>query len=289
MIFLAVLNALFFTDWKNIVKLQSLAQTTEVSMLSCIWKTVSATALEWIYAAAYGAGDSYTSPFYIKMIGAIWFLWAAFWGNIFLRKLLELKKEFRILMVILLFFIGYCSRSLFWFPLSIQAGCCATFFMYLGYLARTLQGVWKGIDWEIKAVVNILAFTVWISFIRDFKSFWLVHCDIGRGVIDIVGCLCGCYIIFLISEYLDAHMIYLSQGLSFLGRYSLIMLCIHNIELNLYPWGIVMDYMQEYGMPQWVSLGVVISGKLVLIISLTVLCSKSKTILRIFALDKNMK
>ncbi len=40
-------------------------------------------ALDWSYAAAYGAGDSYTSPFYIKSIGAIWFLWASFWGERF--------------------------------------------------------------------------------------------------------------------------------------------------------------------------------------------------------------
>ena len=30
-------------------------------------------ALEWIYAAFYGAGDPYTEPFYIKSIGGIWF------------------------------------------------------------------------------------------------------------------------------------------------------------------------------------------------------------------------
>ena len=35
----------------------------------------------WIYASLYGAGDSYTEPFWIPGIGAIWFLLATFFGG----------------------------------------------------------------------------------------------------------------------------------------------------------------------------------------------------------------
>ena len=39
----------------------------------------------WLYASVYGAGDSYSEHFRIKAIGAVWFLWAAFWGNLLLQ------------------------------------------------------------------------------------------------------------------------------------------------------------------------------------------------------------
>lgn len=141
--------------------------------------------ITWIYAAIYGAGDSYSHPFYIKAIGAIWFLWAAFWGEIFLYRLLSVNKEMRIAIVVLLFIAGYYSRRLFWFPLSIQAGCCATMFMYIGYLIRGAKETLKELSLETKLVCTLAALLVWLAFIRDFKSFWLVHCDIGRGVLTL--------------------------------------------------------------------------------------------------------
>ena len=80
---------------------------------------------EWTYAALYASGGRYDKPFYIKEIGAIWFLWASFWGCLFLRAALELKARWRITMIAALFAFGYYSRALCWFPLSIQAGACA--------------------------------------------------------------------------------------------------------------------------------------------------------------------
>ena len=79
----------------------------------------------WTYAALYASGGRYDKPFYIKEIGAIWFLWASFWGCLFLRATLELEARWRIAVIAALFVFGYYSRNLFWFPLSIQAGACA--------------------------------------------------------------------------------------------------------------------------------------------------------------------
>lgn len=60
----------------------------------------------WIYASIYGAGDSYTVPFYIKGIGAIWFLWATFWGSVFLRISLDFNKYTRVFSIFALFALG---------------------------------------------------------------------------------------------------------------------------------------------------------------------------------------
>ena len=75
--------------------------------------------LEWLYAAIYGAGGDYTEPFYIKGIGALWFLWATFWGSLFLKISLKFKKWSRMSVIVGLFILGYELKKLFWFPLSI--------------------------------------------------------------------------------------------------------------------------------------------------------------------------
>lgn len=94
----------------------------------------------WIYASLYGSGNSYNEPFYIKSIGAVWFLWATFFGAIFLRITLKFSELVRILVVVILFAIGYYTKKMFFFfPLSIQAGACATFFMYIGFLFHETQ------------------------------------------------------------------------------------------------------------------------------------------------------
>ena len=98
---------------------------------------------KWSYASVYGAGDSYTNPFYIPGIGAIWFLLATFWGSIFLRISLNFNKYIRLFSIAAIFAIGYYSRKLFWFPLSIQAGACATLFMYMGNLLNLTKDIIK--------------------------------------------------------------------------------------------------------------------------------------------------
>lgn len=174
--------------------------------------------INWLYASLYGAGDSYTDPFYIKGIGAIWFLLATFWGSIFLRLALNFKENFRMLFIIILFIIGHVSSTIIWLPFSIQAGMCASFFMYIGFLFKQIKSDFYRFYPETKHFITIFALVIWISFIKNFKSFWLVHCDIGRGIIDIVGCICACYIILLFSKFIEKHCFFLNKCLSFLGK-----------------------------------------------------------------------
>lgn len=229
---------------------------------------------EWIYASLYGAGDSYSEPFYIKQIGAIWFLWATFWASIFLRIILDKKRGTRILAVLLLFVAGYWSRKLFWFPLSIQAGCCAVLFMYFGHLFCEVKEPLSKFTIESKTALSILALVTWLHFVNNFQSFWLVHCDIGHGITDIIGCICGCYIILLLSKYIEKHAHYSIKWLSFLGHYSLFVLCIHNIELSVFPWKIVLQFLASHGMPEYLGLYLKIILKFLFIIPTAVVCSK---------------
>lgn len=241
-------------------------------------------ALKWIFAAIYGAGDTYKEPFYIPGIGAVWFLWATFWGSIFLRISLNMKKGLRIGFIIGLFVFGYFSREICWFPLSIQAGACAAFFMYLGYLLKGAKDHLKQIPAEIKIIAAIIAGAVWLEFMVDFKSFWLVHCDIGRGVIDITGCICACAMIMLISFGIDKKAGIFAGILSFFGKYSLFILCVHMVELRFVPWNDLADKLIAQGMPPDMRLFIIIAGKLVLDLTLTLVLSKITAVKKVFGM-----
>ncbi len=241
---------------------------------------------ELLYATAYAAGDKYTEPFYIASIGAIWFLWAMFWAECFLYLTLKLKPELRIFLVAAIFTVGYYSRRLFWFPLSIQAGCCALLFLYVGYLIKSAEEPYKNSSKETKVFIAVAAAIVWAAFMRDFVSFWLVHSDIGRGMIDVFGSLCGCWCVVLISTFIDKKVSLVSTFLSFLGRYSLLMLCAHKFELSIFKWKAIKEFLGAHGFLGTKQLLAVIAIKLIWSISVTYLLSRSEKVCRLMGVKK---
>ena len=59
---------------------------------------------------------------------------------------------------------------------------------------------------------------MWLWMVKNFKAFWLVHCEIGNGIADVIGSLCGCYLLYLVSVYIDNKFHPLSRFLSFFGN-----------------------------------------------------------------------
>ena len=243
----------------------------------------------WLYASIYGSGNSYQEPFYIASIGAIWFLWALFWGSLFLKISLKMKPVLRLAFVIALFLFGYFTRNWFWFPLSIQGGCCATLWVYIGYLFKRFKEMREKLPPECKYIVLLFSVVVWVFFIIQFQTFWLVRGDIGRGVVDIFGSLCASYAVIQISRYIWKIPL-IGRWLAYLGRYSLFMLCIHIVELNLFPWDRVRMLVTDlFSAPSFLSTLAIIAGKLIIIIALTVLASKITFIKRLFGIKVETK
>ena len=243
---------------------------------------------EWVWAAFYGAGDTYYEPFYIKKIGALWFLWAMFWGSIFMRISLQMKKTIRLIFILSLFVAGYwTSHHMFWFPLSVQAGCCATLFIYIGYLAKQSKHIYQQLPVEVKTLSIIAAIVLFGDFVLNFKSFWLVHCDMGRGMIDIIGSLCACYLLLLLSREIEKRCRRLTIMLAYLGKYSLIVLCVHILELNVFPWGLVKEnMMMGWGIEELQAKYVLMLIKVLCIVVVSYVCSKIRFVTWLFGLKK---
>jgi fucose 4-O-acetylase-like acetyltransferase len=190
----------------------------------------------WLMAVLYGSGSSYTTPFEINEIGPIWFLWATFFSSILIRLLLKADYRIRPFVVAAAFAAGYFSaKYLFWFPLSIQIGLCASLFVYAGYLFRKYNERIKSLNIAVKIVCFIAVTAIWVWFIITFRSFWLVRCDFGRGLPDIARSLCACAAVFAISFFIDKYLKPLSKILTVIGKNSIFILCIHAIEINLFP------------------------------------------------------
>lgn len=193
--------------------------------------------INWLYAAVYAAGDSYKKPFYIQGIGALWFLWATFWGEIILRATLNANvKWLAPVCTIFYFLFGILTYKYIWLPLSFQAGGGAILYMYIGHILKKYNKYIKAFEKKIpQLILTILAFIGWLYFIKTFSAFWLVHCEIGKPY-NIFGSLCACYLLMQVSRLISYLNIDLRRILIFTGKYSLLFLSLHIIELNLFPW-----------------------------------------------------
>ena len=241
--------------------------------------------ISFLKAVIYSSGDHWTEPFEIPAIGALWFLWATFFGCILLRLVTRLKPLLQVPVVFAIFAAGKLTADAFFiFPLSIQPACCALLFMYVGFLVRNTESVFSKTSRALQVFALLFAAWVWIDFIRNFKSFWLVHCDVGRGVIDIFGALCASAVVFFISKLLADYVMPVGRALSFLGRNSIIFLCAHVIEM-LFPYSVLITKLfGEIG--EVPSLLLIILLKFVWIIPVTVLFANVNWIRKVFGLKR---
>ena len=227
----------------------------------------------WIKAGFYGAGSTYHLPESFTAIGAIWFLLATFWGSLLMQFVLRRNQYAQVIGVIALFVFGYITANRFiWLPFDIQPGCCAVLYMYIGHVARIKED-------EIRKFMRKAwpaAFLVWFAFICTFTSFALVRCDYGRGVVDIAASLCACYCIFFISERLDRFDVRSVRALTYIGRNSLIILCIHLVEMDLIDWWSVVDQLQVIGVPRLCGIGIAVGLKMVIIFGGTLIITGLK-------------
>lgn len=237
--------------------------------------------MTWSAAVLYGTGDTVTDPFFVQGIGAVWFLWASFWGSILVRMILEKKRWIQILTITAAFLSGYYSHRILQLPFSVQQGMCASLYIYAGYLLRTYRNRFNESSAFLKHGVLLVCFTAWFFFIHTFRSFWMVQCDFGNGLMNIVQSLCACICVLLISRLIDLHSDRLAGTLAWLGRYSLLVLCVHSIELSFFPWNKVLEIIGLHGTVQTV---ILIPVKLFIDLTAVYLLQKSSFVRSLFHL-----
>lgn len=198
------------------------------------------TGWSWLKAAMYGAGDlSSLTLWPVEFrIGALWFLLALFWGHLFLHLLYRLKGFWCPVAVLVFFSIGYVSARFVWLPLSLQSGMCAVLFLYIGHVIRN-RGVlvWVvGHPW-----IWVPLGAVWLIDIWQFSGFSLAMNQYGATpMLSFVGSFAGTFCVIGLSMIVSNGLPAVGRGLALCGRSSLALLCVHLLEDNILPWGIVL-------------------------------------------------
>lgn len=193
--------------------------------------SLSEAVLPWIKASLYAAGDSWAEPFPIKGIGAIWFLWALFIAIMITNHFAERKAGPVIILIIAI--LGWASFTYtgIWLPLSIQAGMLCSLYLLIGYQAAKHAFTLDSLHPLILIGAGIIA----AIGIQHFKGFWLVHNYMGNGWFDFAFSLCASLMIMVLSSYISKNYPLIKKILIFYGINSLIILCLHIIELDVAP------------------------------------------------------
>lgn len=201
--------------------------------------------IEWIGAAVYGSGNGYSEPFGIKSIGIIWVLPAMLWCLLLFN--LCMKQKNPLVWILLFVAAGYCTKQYFWMPYSIQASLLCMAYLYFGYEVKEkklLEHI------EEKPYWIAVLFLLWAFYLAaGGGNLYLVGGAFGKGLLcdlffSSVASLCVLYF----SQLLDGKTNKIKQGLSFLGRNSLTILCIHLIELNNFPRSLTYTILVNHGL-----------------------------------------
>ena len=194
-------------------------------------------------ALLYGAGMPHTDPFAIRQIGLLWFLWALFFSTGFTR--LALKTKYPLLTVSLIAAAGWASAKAIWLPLSIQPGAMASFFMYLGFLARK-HGI---LDKKPPLALIVALILLWIASIYLGVSIHIVDCVLSHGLISIATSIAASYLVVLACKLAEQRLRTMSRFLNFFGQTTLIIMCFHAISDFCFPNLMLSTWLEPYGFP----------------------------------------
>lgn len=161
--------------------------------------------------------------------GPLWFLWALMFVRLYWIILKKIKNEFlRGGVIVVLALVSCYSKEYITIPFSIQASFGALGFFYAGYLIKGGNLLGNNVGKKIFTPC-LIAFAYCMGYsnidvnLCIFRAFY---------VIDILAVIAVFFIMHaVITKYKTESRFWLLMN--FVGRYSLIVLCVHAIDQNI--------------------------------------------------------
>ena len=186
--------------------------------------------LKWAWISVYASGSGHGSMIANvgtrAEIGMLWFLIALFWSIIFIRFIGQ--SRFAWFIVITISAVAILSTKIVWLPFSIQNGLGASFWVYLGCFVRQKE-LLKKIT-ELKRIIPLVIVVWLISAVFGYTR--LYACEYRLWLFDVLGDVCGCILVYKVSNYIAGKVGVIKKFLAYAGTNSLSILCVHFIENN---------------------------------------------------------
>ena len=231
--------------------------------------------LNWLQSIVYGNGVTTGTQF--QSIGPLWFLLALFWSTIILHLLLYFQQYVSPIFTSILCVITalYLSDHKITLPLSISQGMFGVGFLYIGYLVKQHYP-------SITSRSKLELIPIAIIWIVGFKSGYLsvVQCYAKPELATLAGAVCGTYLAYVMSNHIAQKENKLCSIFTYIGRMTLLILCVHSIEDSVVPW---QNYINNIDLNHYLSSSFIISIRILLVISFSWILLKIKIVQKIFS------
>ncbi len=226
---------------------------------------------EWIGRVIYAAGLEPEYPFMkVGFVGPIWFFWALLFALVIAR--VGISHVWTAPVVVIAVLAGYVSSKFIWLPFEIQAGMMLSGYVYVGYLAKCLVNnvkphIPKGWEWQFTGLITGIMVLLWFWYYSgEEKSVLFCINTYPRGVVDYFGPFAAMFSVILLCAFFVRYIPFVSRGLQWIGKNTLIMLCLHTVDTMFYDWDILLHWEDPV---IWRSLLVILICKFAVYIGLT--------------------
>lgn len=194
-----------------------------------------------LFAGLYASGLDQNRSFFIPQIGAIWFLWALFFALLLLNFLLRLKHSLTLLASSVV--LGFFTGRFFWLPLSIQPAMTSILYLFLGYQSRKYKLVER---LKNQTVYIWLITLLWLLCAVPGGEIVLAGNEFPHPFLNLISSVSGIFTFLMTAFFLYRRTRFLSSYLQWMGTETLLILCVHLLELRLFPWYLVRSFLAEY-------------------------------------------
>ncbi len=168
----------------------------------------------------------------VESIGAIWFLCTLAFTSLMLNLILQIKDQWKQGVVCLvLCWLGLYLRD-FSPPFCISQSCICCSFLYLGYQIRQLKLLEKKLPWYYTAGALLLCL---LLCLKKSHRIGVSYSWFPGGLATIVAVCFLSYLLLYYASYLDQPKGRFFDGLCWLGQYSFLLCCVHQVERNALP------------------------------------------------------
>ena len=157
------------------------------------------------------------------IVGPLWFLLALFWAMLIYNFLRIHFRDIKLgLIIIMLFCVACYSVKYIRLPLSLQAGCSAVIYIWIGERIRVHNVIEQYSQIGILGIFATLI--LWIMCIIDSKDLIMARCFYPYGLLSLL------VSVVVTLLFVSAVKRFNIKG-GWIGRHTLLILCVHSTIL----------------------------------------------------------